>query len=740
VDTTVVDGVVRRSEGVPFFVEELTSPGIEQGSAGLPESLREILLTRASRLSAHAWRLTRAAALAGHDIRADQLRVVTGLDAGTFDAVLRDVVESQILLRDPERPVYQFRHALLAEAVAQDMLCGERVRLHRAWASALGGDRVSPGAAIAAAHHWYQAGDVAQAFDAALCAAEEARGLSAPGEELLLLERVLALWPQLPDPCGAAGCDRAEVAERAADAAWRAGHERRADALLAEALDEVPRGEQPTRHAHLLVRRARVFEEQADPAVGEWLREALALADRPDWPDRGQALLGLAIHHSVREDAAESVRLGSMALQVARTTHDRAAQAMALAEIGPMLARCGRLEECLDALDEAHHTALSIGDATALVVVAAQRSGVLLLAGHFTAAAEVARAGREVARHDVVARRYTAQLVCNEVEARIAAGQWSVALELARRMRGTNPPRVFAAALDILIARILVARGSPDADRAVQVVREAPPEVLQEPQVGLPRAETLGRWELAQRRPCEAVTVLGNALRRHVEHGEATIAEWSVTHSLVEAVQQLDDAYDRTVADAALGLVADVRALGRATPPWDHVISAELDGDEKAWAAATAVLTGPAVEGPVYLRAYAQYRWAEALVGQGRRQDAAAPLWEAARTLQQLGATPLLTHVVGLARREHLPLPPGVGRPTPTHRPFGLTGRELEVLGLLAAGRSNASIAQQLVISAKTAAVHVSHILTKMGVSSRTEAATVALRQGLVGNDALPGR
>jgi DNA-binding CsgD family transcriptional regulator len=136
-----------------------------------------------------------------------------------------------------------------------------------------------------------------------------------------------------------------------------------------------------------------------------------------------------------------------------------------------------------------------------------------------------------------------------------------------------------------------------------------------------------------------------------------------------------------------------------------------------------------------WLRAYAQFRWAEALCADGDRDAAAAPLREAQAETARLGARPLADDVVALARRARIPLfvedAPST-EPTPTAAiPFGLTDREREVLGLVAEGRSNGQIAKALFISPKTASVHVSNILAKLGVGGRVEAAAVAHRLGL---------
>jgi DNA-binding CsgD family transcriptional regulator len=133
---------------------------------------------------------------------------------------------------------------------------------------------------------------------------------------------------------------------------------------------------------------------------------------------------------------------------------------------------------------------------------------------------------------------------------------------------------------------------------------------------------------------------------------------------------------------------------------------------------------------------YAQFRLAEALCGTGDRTPATDLLREAAATCVRIGARPLLEDVQALARRARLDLDPAAAGADPAAEqpvPFGLTDREREVLALVAAGRSNGQIASALFISPKTASVHVSNILAKLGVSGRVEAAAVAHRLGLTG-------
>jgi DNA-binding NarL/FixJ family response regulator len=151
-------------------------------------------------------------------------------------------------------------------------------------------------------------------------------------------------------------------------------------------------------------------------------------------------------------------------------------------------------------------------------------------------------------------------------------------------------------------------------------------------------------------------------------------------------------------------------------------------GDPTAWDATAAAwdrIGRPA------LAAYARYRSAEAVLGQrGDRLVAASSLRLAHRSASELGARPLLGEIERLARQARIEL--DGGRATEASPdPLGLTEREAEVIRLVAAGRSNQQIADALFITRKTASVHVSNILGKLGVANRVEAAAIAQRLGL---------
>jgi DNA-binding CsgD family transcriptional regulator len=165
-----------------------------------------------------------------------------------------------------------------------------------------------------------------------------------------------------------------------------------------------------------------------------------------------------------------------------------------------------------------------------------------------------------------------------------------------------------------------------------------------------------------------------------------------------------------------------------------------------------------------YPAAYARFRAAEACLLAGDRGAAETELVAAHATATDLGAVPLLALIDGLARRARLavgdrtaagrtvvpptdgtteqpatPVPAVAPDPAAAFTALGLSARESEVLALVAAGRTNGQIATELFISPKTASVHVTHILNKLGVNNRVEAATIAVRIQAKEPDAGPG-
>ena len=164
--------------------------------------------------------------------------------------------------------------------------------------------------------------------------------------------------------------------------------------------------------------------------------------------------------------------------------------------------------------------------------------------------------------------------------------------------------------------------------------------------------------------------------------------------------------------------------LARAEAEW---LRAQGANDPGAWQAVLAEF-GPAF---VYETARTRWRLAEALIEAGRRDEAEREWRLAVEVADRLGARPLRSALTDLGRRSRLSSGSNPAATRSASALRGLTAREAEVLRLLAAGRSNREIAAELFIAPKTASVHVSNILAKLGAASRTEAAAIAYAEGV---------
>ncbi len=251
------DLVVRihqRSDGNPFFVEELLGAGEDGAFGRLPPTLREVLLARIVALPEPAQAVVGVAAVAGRRVDHDVLERVATMDDGDFNDALRTAVSSQILVTgsvaDDEASDYSFRHALLQEAAYDDLLPGERQRLHRAFAEVLA-ERTPGTGAIAAGHwaelayHWSSARDDRRAFEASIRAGGAAARAFAFDDARRHDERALELWSTIDGAAELAGFDRVTLLDRAAVAAWLAGDARRPVVLASRGGGGVGPGRRP---------------------------------------------------------------------------------------------------------------------------------------------------------------------------------------------------------------------------------------------------------------------------------------------------------------------------------------------------------------------------------------------------------------------------------------------------------------------------------------------------------------
>ncbi len=192
VPVAAVDRILARSEGNAFFAEELVAAGAIQADIGLPEALADVLLGRIEALPDEAREVLKVAAVAGRRVGHALLVATAGRPEEELERGLREVIAGQVLVADPVTESYRFRHALLQEVVYNDLLPGERGRLHATYARLLASPEVG-GPAAELAYHYLASHDLPGALAALLRAASDATSLSAPAEAFKHLDRAIEL-------------------------------------------------------------------------------------------------------------------------------------------------------------------------------------------------------------------------------------------------------------------------------------------------------------------------------------------------------------------------------------------------------------------------------------------------------------------------------------------------------------------------------------------------------------------
>jgi DNA-binding CsgD family transcriptional regulator/tetratricopeptide (TPR) repeat protein len=735
---SLMDAIVARSEGNPFFAEELVAAAHQSGE--LPRELRDLLLQRVAQLDARTQRLLRVASAAGRDVSYRLLCAIADLPERDVRESLRLAVDHGVLLVDQAAGSFRFRHALLAEAIYSTILPGEREELHAKLAEELARSREASPAELAP--HWATAGRAAEALAASVEAAREAEAVFGLAEAHAHLERALALWDVVPEAAELAKLALAELCSWTAELASSTGSAPRAVELQRRAIDLV--GEGDRRGAALLYARLSryLYECGKDDAGLAALGHAVELVPaQPPSAERAEVLSRLGIGLRLAWRFEESLAVCQEALAVARAVGAHQPEFRALDVLGSDLVYLGRAEEGLTHLRRVLELAEESGDPLELRVAYVSLTDAYTMLGRPQEAALLGAAGLEAMRGSGLENTV---LEANYIEALLAVGEWETADEAsaaALRAVTANYPYMLLcirAYLEIGRGRFDEARAHLDA--ALETLR--PDRALGIYDVLL--AE-LALWE---RRWTEADQAVQDALTRASSRQAAQLRVWFCATGLraqaelaaLARARRDNDALERWL-DRAKKLIAVARAAAAEAAlvtanaaGWLALAEAEYAralGEPKPEFWAEAAQTWDRLERPP-LAAYCRWREAEALAAAGApRTEAGIPARHAYEVANRLDATPLMQELELLATRARLELAtPDTSPETEDglQKELGLTPREAEVLTLVARGYTNKEIADALVISVKTASVHVSHILRKLGAPNRREAAAMAHR------------
>jgi DNA-binding CsgD family transcriptional regulator len=746
----LADALYHRSEGNPLFVEALLCCDGEL-SVELPESLRDLLLDSVRKLPEDTQEVLRVASAGGDTTGHALLGVVSGLDDAALTRAARPAVTANVL--HPRGDGYAFRHELIREAVHEDLLPGEHGRLHSRFAEAIDADPtlVPPGrAAIEMAHHWHSAHDSAWALIGAWRAAAQAGRAVAAAERLSLLARVLELWDQVPDAAEQIGADHGQVLEEATSAAHDAGEFERGIALATSALRELDPAAEPVRVAKLLKTRSQFKGKLGRKDFTRDLEEALEYVPAEVSPStRVEILLELA--HCPPKITGERA-YAEEALALARQVGDEASEANALLVLAMFNADPGQQAAPdsgpLQLIAQARAMAERRGAEEVLLHAAVNESHLLEGAGEHELAAEAARRATVRADAQLLSRTSGSVLAINWAEPLFALGRWDEALEVCGGAmdRFLAPSPMHRSLLQVFTALITLARGEEAATtQNVLTARDALRSARYEDQHQLPLARLEILLALEKDGPAAGLAAVSQHMDRYELSGSTPRYAWPVVaagaSAVLAAAWQAGVAHDERLRDEATAVADRLRRVaeklgtfGPAQQAWQLTFAAADAHAASLLAGATAgdllatwdeAVAAWADLGEPYPQAQALQYAAEAALAHGDRDGAAARLHRAAPLAAGLGARPLGEKIAILARRAGIRLDEAAGHDAGDGE-LGLTERELEVLRLVAAGRSNRDIAAELFISPKTASVHVSNILGKLGVASRGEAAAKA--------------
>jgi DNA-binding CsgD family transcriptional regulator/tetratricopeptide (TPR) repeat protein len=753
-DWTLLEAVWSRSQGNPFYAEELTAAG---PSPTLPPELQTVIMTRVEAMSADTQRLLRVVAAAGADVEHRLLRAAGALDDDPLETALAEAVDRQLLVVDDTR--YRFRHALLQEAVDAAVLPGERARVHQALARAITDDSAlgpaDPGhRAAALAAHWWIAGEWAEAYDASVQAAKAAAAVWAFAEAHAHYERALASADRMPAPPDAEA--RLHLLVEAAEAAYLSGAGRRGVELGRAAVELAESsGAEPSVRADLLSTLGRNLWSvgESDAAFAAY-RTAIDLMPT----DPPSAALARVLAEDARglllmSRFSDAARRCEEAIEVARAVGARAEEGHALNTLATARASLGHRDEGIAMLREALAIAEEVGQPEAIDRAYTNLSYVLTDAGRLEEAAQVVF--DSLAACARLGFLHLNGAAANSTDSLVRLGRWAEADALLAEM-GDAGIGMCATAPQLVPLPMEIRRGR--FEEVYRLLDAADPFTAQLNDVQTRGLFHLRAAELAleEARPDDAFTEIERALAlvagtEDVFYGPemCALGARALADGLEDArlhgrrvdadkvrlqADELVDEVDRLLALPVAQGAEPTRAAS-SFAVWCRAERSRLDGpDPEPWADVATRYESAREPYPV---AYARFREAEALLrSKGAKGRVADCLTEAWRITEQLGARPLQSRVTQLARRARITLDTTVVAPSPeamAASDLGLTPREVEVLGQLAGGRTDAEIAEALFISKKTASVHVSNLLRKLDMANRVEAGKVGQAYGLTG-------
>ncbi len=714
--------LLTRSDGNPLHLEEL----VAVDEPGVPGLMHDLLLRHVEKLSPPAARLARLASVEGSHLDLEILQDASTLDPAAFASAMHEMLENNVVVRRGDR--FTFRHALLREAVHDDMLPGELVERHAAYARALRGQveagstehRWQYGASLAL--HATGARDWTLALEASVWAGIAGKQYGSPAAADHF-ERALELWDRVPDAPARTGLAKADLPRLAARVLANEG--RGVNPLLERAVALLEPDGDPLAACRVLTAvGAHWVDVPGLPSRREALDRAVSLAGATPSRELAEALIASAFHGCRVGHYAEALGFATRGLDVARAIGADDLVSEALWELTEPLWCLGQCSESLELHRQAVREAERADELGTALEASGELAWYLYLYGSADEALEIARRVREAATRAGLLRS-VAFGAEQEVEILVGQGHFAeaealfeaycVATKLEFRLRWTRcllrivrgDMRGALAIEEAAFADHANGPGVQHSPRLIQIC-----EALPDPARALSAAEAMMDKVGSSDSPLE------HALAADYAYRALALAASSRTHPTTRLLQaaraSLDLARsqacdDWTITQYGMHLfiaeALEARLSGRSgIPPWRQAVEV-------------------AARFGRYTSLRPRLELAKAQLEHGERdagKDLLAAVWHEAHTM---GAGWLETQAALAAKRFRVPLPLAGDKPGPLDR---LSPREREVLALVAGGATNRAIAQALFITEKTASTHVGNVLAKLGVGNRGEAAAFA--------------
>jgi len=687
----------RLTGGNPFFANEVLADAA--GSGGIPVTVRDAVLARSSRLTPAGRDVLDSAAVIGSPIDAELLKRVSD---STSEAIA-ECLTSGMFLASGDR-AFSFRHELARTANYDAISPPRRNDLHSRVLAALRGTPGLTRDPALLAHHAEAAYDVKAVLTYAPEAARSAAALGANREAIAQCVRALRFADDLP------AVDRLSLLESYADAADLSGLGAASVTMREEMIVLARQSSDHVKEAEHLgwLGAAHAIDGQYDEAARA-VHAALAIvAGIPEGAAHARAYCQHAHVLSNMGDVCSAIDWGERAIALSTRLGDVRSLVYALNTVGEARLTGGEiergradLERCAGIAKEAELGGFVTAALSNLGSGHAEISCFDRAERYLTEAIALA-SGREDENWNLRSLAWLAQT-------KLSQGSWTAAAELANSVLGA-PASTIGDAAGRNATPASISKKKPAYVRVVALLALG--------RIRARRGEA-GAGELFE----EALALAGpNGTIRRVVPIRAARAELAwLGGDRPRAIDEARAGFALTIGHRQDWLAGELALwlwrAGEAAPlpadvPARFVL--EIEGEWKAAAAEWTMLGCP------YEAALSELNGDEASVRQ------------ALATFERLGARPAAAWAVQRLRELGARCIPRGPRTAARSNPANLTARELEIVPLLAAGQRNADIAAELFVSAKTVEHHVSNILTKLGVQSRTDVASAVAQIAFV--------